>query len=62
MKKYMHFLFCPAFLFEAGDCLNLCLSFLIQCINVHVYSLKQCLGLLKDNYHFMSFFFKNFGA
>jgi len=26
MKKYMHFLFCPDFLFEAGDCLNLCLS------------------------------------
>jgi len=31
-KKYMLFLFCPYFLFEAGDCLNLCLSFLMQCI------------------------------
>jgi len=36
MKKYIHFLFCPDFLFEAGDCLNLCLPFPIQGINVHV--------------------------
>jgi len=48
-KKYMHFLFCHQLqiFFEAGDCLNLCLSFLIQCINVYVYSWNKCLGLLK---------------
>jgi len=60
MKKYIHFLFCPDFLFEAGDCLNLCLYFLIQCINVHVYSLKQVLRLTKRQLSFHVFPFQKF--
>ena len=40
-NKIMDILYCLDFLFEAGDCLNLCLSFHMQCINLHVYSQKR---------------------
>ena len=56
----MHFLFCPDFLCEAGDCLNMCLCFLIQCINVHVYILKQVLRLTKKQLSFHIFPFQKF--
>ena len=34
MRKTMDFMYCFDFLFEAGDCLNLCLSFLMLSVNV----------------------------